>query len=441
MNIQMLLSAAQGQNNPSSLQANASKTGVREAGLFDNALAKAALLAEGAEAKPQVSAQQGKNALASLAPYAELLQSLEAGTLDLDISAQELEALLEQSQDGLAAEATGLDEIAARLALLAEFDTLEMSAEGTRLQEGEALAAAQEVSLQQLRTALQSSEKVAELMQQTDTSQAEIAPLVQLTELARSMAASSAQTSTPAQGNDSSRGSLLDALATSQQAQPRLNDKGEQPIRPALDTTQLQRPVSEAMANSMVDSRLAGGSLPTSESSLAAGMQAQPSSQSQPSLVGLNTATSAPAQASISTPVTHQAWPQQLGQQLMQFTQRGGEQQIQMQIHPAELGPLSISLKVSEQGTQVHFLSAHAQVRQVIEQAIPQLREALAEQGISLGETSVGDQSDGQEFADQKSPSQPGTDAIGTAVSDSEGDAQASTTLAAYLEGRVDLYA
>ncbi|XKH60298.1 flagellar hook-length control protein FliK [Halomonas sediminis] len=383
MTIQMLLSAAQGQNNPPSLQASSSEAGVRKAGLFDNALAKA-------------SAQQGKSALDSAAPYADLLQSLEAESLDLDISAQELEALLEQPQDGLTTEATGLNEIAARLALLAEFDTLEVSAEGKSLQRGE------------------------------------MTPLVQLTELARSMAASSAQLSTPSQGSDTSRASLLDALALSQQAQA---------IRPSLDTTQLQRPASESMGTPLVDSRLAGGSLPTSESSLSAGMQAQPSSQSQPSLVGLNAVTSAPAQASISTPVAHQAWPQQLGQQLMQFTQRGGEQQIQMQIHPAELGPLSISLKVSEQGTQAHFLSAHAQVRQVIEQAIPQLREALAEQGISLGETSVGDQPDGQQLAGQKSPGQPGTGTIGTEVSDSEGDAQASSTLTASLDGRVDLYA
>ncbi|KFC50708.1 hypothetical protein DK37_08975 [Halomonas sp. SUBG004] len=70
----------------------------------------------------------------------------------------------------------------------------------------------------------------------------------------------------------------------------------------------------------------------------------------------------------------------------------GGEQHIQMKLHPAELGPLSISLKMTEHGAQAHFLSAHAQVRQVLEQAIPQLRDALAEQGISLGETSVGEQ-------------------------------------------------
>lgn len=97
-------------------------------------------------------------------------------------------------------------------------------------------------------------------------------------------------------------------------------------------------------------------------------------------------------QANLAAPVSSPAWPAQLGQQLVSFAQRGGEQQIQLNLHPAELGPLSVTLKVTEQGTQAHFLSAHGQVRQALEQAIPQLRDLLADQGIALGDTSVSDQ-------------------------------------------------
>jgi flagellar hook-length control protein FliK len=147
-------------------------------------------------------------------------------------------------------------------------------------------------------------------------------------------------------------------------------------------------------------------------------------------------------QGSVATPVSSPAWPQQLGQQLVQFAQRGGEQHVQLQLHPAELGPLSISLKVSEQGTQAHFLSAHAQVRQVIEQAIPQLREALAEQGISLAETSVGEQR--QQNGDSELAN--GGGAAGQAGNMLEGDGEdiseaplPSRTVA--IDGRVDLYA
>ncbi|WP_410594391.1 flagellar hook-length control protein FliK, partial [Bacillus sp. SIMBA_074] len=70
---------------------------------------------------------------------------------------------------------------------------------------------------------------------------------------------------------------------------------------------------------------------------------------------------------------------------------------------------MSISLKMTEHGAQAHFLSAHAQVRQVIEQAIPQLREALAEQGISLGDTSVGEQNTSNEQAFAQQNTTPGS--------------------------------
>ena len=151
----------------------------------------------------------------------------------------------------------------------------------------------------------------------------------------------------------------------------------------------------------------------------------------------------APTPAALPTPLTSPAWPQQLGQQLVQISQRGGEQHVQMQLNPAELGPLSISLKFGEQGAQAHFLSAHPQVRQVLEQAIPQLREALAEQGISLGETSVGEQRDPNAQAFAQSGGNRGS-GIGD---DSGGDgSEEKSALGAessplVIDGRVDLYA
>ena len=45
------------------------------------------------------------------------------------------------------------------------------------------------------------------------------------------------------------------------------------------------------------------------------------------------------------------------------------------------------------------FVSAHASVRQAIETALPQLQQALAQAGISLGQTSVGEQAAQQQFA------------------------------------------
>lgn len=160
-------------------------------------------------------------------------------------------------------------------------------------------------------------------------------------------------------------------------------------------------------------------------------------------------ATGAPAmpasgQASLTAPLASQAWEQQLGQQLVSLGQRGG--QVELHLNPAELGPLSVSLKLGDQGAQAQFLSAHAPVRQAVEQALPQLREALAEQGIQLGEASVGEQR-GDQAGGFLARGNGSGQAGGEAQGDDEGPAMAplearqQASLAASLRGGVDLFA
>lgn len=88
-------------------------------------------------------------------------------------------------------------------------------------------------------------------------------------------------------------------------------------------------------------------------------------------------------------------WAADLGQQMVDMVTRG-DQQVDLRLHPAELGPLSISLNLNDGTTQAQFQVAHASVRAAVEQALPQLREALATQGIALGQASVSDQSSRQ---------------------------------------------
>ncbi|MFB8828983.1 flagellar hook-length control protein FliK [Azotobacter sp. CWF10] len=102
--------------------------------------------------------------------------------------------------------------------------------------------------------------------------------------------------------------------------------------------------------------------------------------------------------------------------------------------------PLSISLKLGEAGAQAQFLSAHPQVRAAVEQAIPQLREALAEQGISLGETSVG------ERQQQPQGERSGSSGHGRALAGAIGEKGASGAVEALAPaparlGGIDLYA
>lgn len=154
--------------------------------------------------------------------------------------------------------------------------------------------------------------------------------------------------------------------------------------------------------------------------------------------------TPSPMTATLAAPIGSSDWQQGLGQQLITLHQNGG-QRVELHLHPAELGPLSISLKLGENAAQAHFLSAHPQVRAAVEQALPQLREALAEQGITLGEASVGDQRQPREQAESQSS---GGGSRGTSASGSEQlagteaiDGSLSGATTTRLDGRVDLYA
>ncbi|MHC8383785.1 flagellar hook-length control protein FliK [Pseudomonas sp. LB3P14] len=102
----------------------------------------------------------------------------------------------------------------------------------------------------------------------------------------------------------------------------------------------------------------------------------------------------------LATAVGTVEWQNGLGQQMIDMVTRG-EQQVDLRLNPIELGPLSISLNLNDGNTQAQFQSAHASVRAAVEQALPQLREALASQGISLGQASVSDESARQTSGDQ----------------------------------------
>ena len=117
------------------------------------------------------------------------------------------------------------------------------------------------------------------------------------------------------------------------------------------------------------------------------------SSQAPASLVAV-------ASEEIATPMDSPQWQDDLGQQVVAMVRRG-DQQVDMRLNPADLGPLSISLNISEGGVQAQFQSAHASVRAAVEQALPQLQATLAAQGLALGEASVSDGASRQTAGEQ----------------------------------------
>ncbi|MBP2167158.1 flagellar hook-length control protein FliK [Erwinia toletana] len=102
------------------------------------------------------------------------------------------------------------------------------------------------------------------------------------------------------------------------------------------------------------------------------------------------------ASATSLTPVTPQLnsqlgspeWQQALSQQVLMFS-RNGQQNAELRLHPQDLGSIQISLKLDNDQAQLSMVSGHSQVRAALEAALPQLRTALAESGINLGQTNV----------------------------------------------------
>ena len=65
----------------------------------------------------------------------------------------------------------------------------------------------------------------------------------------------------------------------------------------------------------------------------------------------------------------------------------------EIQLDPAELGRLEVRVNLTQDQAQVSFASANAGVRDALEGQMHRLRELFAQQGLSLGDANVSDQS------------------------------------------------
>ncbi|WP_226812073.1 flagellar hook-length control protein FliK [Buttiauxella massiliensis] len=107
-----------------------------------------------------------------------------------------------------------------------------------------------------------------------------------------------------------------------------------------------------------------------------------------------------PASAQIAVPVApqisaqlgSQEWQQAVSQHITLFT-RQGQQSAELRLHPEDLGQIQISMKLDDNQAQLQMVSAHSHVRAALEATLPNLRIALAESGIQLGQSSISSES------------------------------------------------
>ncbi len=99
-----------------------------------------------------------------------------------------------------------------------------------------------------------------------------------------------------------------------------------------------------------------------------------------------------PVQVTISTPVNQDKWADEFSQKITWLASSNQDQTAELHLNPPQLGPLDVVIKVSGDQATALFTSPHAAVREAVEQAMPRLREMLADNGIMLGNTTVSDQ-------------------------------------------------
>jgi len=147
-------------------------------------------------------------------------------------------------------------------------------------------------------------------------------------------------------------------------------------------------------------------------------------------------------QTSIAPAVYSKAWPEQFGERLV-WMARNDQQSAQININPPQLGPLQITLHLNGDQANALFVSPHAEVRQAIDAAMPQLREMLQSAGITLGDASVGanlaQQNANNPFAEANRKQSGHEDAILPANIDPAIAGSGQTTLRG--NGLVDLFA
>ncbi|PSJ46262.1 hypothetical protein C7H85_06355 [Zobellella endophytica] len=106
--------------------------------------------------------------------------------------------------------------------------------------------------------------------------------------------------------------------------------------------------------------------------------------------------------------LTLQGGPEHGARQLAQQVQVMVSQNLQeadIRLNPSELGGVRIQLKMEQGEVNIQFLASQPQARELLDQALPRLRDMLVQQGITLGQGQVGGFT-GQQGAPQQGAAQ-----------------------------------
>lgn len=153
------------------------------------------------------------------------------------------------------------------------------------------------------------------------------------------------------------------------------------------DITGLDSLTPDALKRMDISAALTRQSRPSAS---AAEMSTPPALPVAPPNTPLNTR-SADAIQTIGAPLGSNGWSNEFSQKISWMSLHK-QQVAELHLNPPNLGPLEVVLKISDNQATALFTSPHGAVRDAVENALPKLREMLANNGITLGNATVSDQ-------------------------------------------------
>lgn len=138
---------------------------------------------------------------------------------------------------------------------------------------------------------------------------------------------------------------------------------------------------------------------------------------------------------SVAAPVASPGFADDFSRQVVWISSRG-LQSAELRLDPPDLGPVRVTIQVSDDRASAVFNAQHPLTRDAIEAALPRLRDALAQAGVQLGSATVSAESFGNGHRQ-------GGDASSAGGSRRPAEPQAALAPAAIRrgEGLIDLFA
>lgn len=136
-------------------------------------------------------------------------------------------------------------------------------------------------------------------------------------------------------------------------------------------------------------------------------------------------------------PLHDRRFAESLGNRVQWLAEQGGGE-VRLRLAPEGLGPIEIRLQLDGERVDLAMQAMQAETRQALEQALPRLREMLAQNGLQLGQADVG-QGQGQTPQDGERKATAGT--VGAGAGDVAAGSVLQTQAPRRGNGLLDLYA